>query len=71
MGGGTIGISDQAGIQAGEKKMGIPVPRGGLRRGRSTELLSGRGSLDERRLPSPIPEFPGAGTAGGIPDTLG
>jgi len=55
--GGTIGISDQAGIQAGEKKMGIPVPRGGLRRGRSTELLSGRGSLDERGLPSPIPEL--------------
>jgi len=57
VGGGTIGISDQAGIQAGEKKMGIPVPRGGLRRGRSTELLSGRGSLDERGLPSPIPEL--------------
>ena len=57
---GTIETSDQAGIQAGEKKKtGIPLPRGGLRRGRSTEFagLSGRGSLDERGLPSPIPEL--------------
>jgi len=55
---GTVEISDQAGVQAGEKKKtAIPVPRGGLRRGRSTELLSGRGSLDERGLPSPIPEL--------------
>jgi len=56
---GTIEISDQAGVQAGEKKTGIPLPLGGLRRGRSTEFagLSGRGSLDERGLPSPIPEL--------------
>ena len=56
---GTIGISDQAGIQAGEKKTGIPLPRGGFRRGRSTEFvgLSGRGSLDERGLPPPIPDL--------------
>ncbi|PWW77365.1 hypothetical protein C7212DRAFT_174992, partial [Tuber magnatum] len=57
---GTVEISDQAGIQGGERnKRGIPVPRGGLRRGRSTEFaeLVGRGSLDERGLPSPIPEL--------------
>ncbi|KAG0639028.1 hypothetical protein HOY80DRAFT_886937, partial [Tuber brumale] len=57
---GTIEISDQAGIQAGEKKKrGIPVPPGGLRRGRSAEFaeLIKRGSLDERGLPSPIPEL--------------
>ncbi|PUU79587.1 hypothetical protein B9Z19DRAFT_813272 [Tuber borchii] len=57
---GTIETSDQAGIQVGEKKKtGIPLPRGGLRRGRSAEFagLSGRGSLDERGLPSPIPEL--------------
>jgi len=57
VGKGTIEISDQAGTQASEKKKtGIPVPRGGLRRGRSTEILT-RGSLDERGLPSPIPEL--------------
>ena len=69
---GTIGISDQAGIQAGEKKTGIPLPGGGLRRGRSTEFagLSERGSLDQRGCRRPS-QLSSRVAAGGIPGTLG